>query len=193
MSSSTEHEWGSVRPPFAGLRPERRRWVFLVLLVLTLVVGGLVGHYGAFLNNETAPMGIVSFELARTTEASEAIVESWSEVRPAAWANILLDFPWMWMYASTLALGCVMAGAAWGRRFPSWMPVFAVLAWGQLLAAALDFVETASLAWILYTSSGAQPWPFIAWATAIPKFLLVFLGIPATLSGLIPWLLAKRG
>jgi len=197
MSSSTEcpgpEPGGGIRPPFASWKPHQRRWGFVILLMLTLIVGSILGQYGQPLHNDTAPMGIISYEFALTTERAEAIVASWEDVRGDAWANILLDYAWMFMYAGALAMGCTMAGAAWARIRPGLATPFAIIAWAQLVAIPLDGIENTALAWILYTSSGAQPAPFIAFAAAIPKFAIVFVGIPATLSGIIPWAMRLRG
>ena len=192
MSSSTETTAGGIKPPFARWKPHQRGWTFVSLLMLTLLVGIGLGEYDQALQNDTAPNGVISFELARTTERAEAIITSWQDAWHEAWAITWLDYPWMPMYATTLALGCAMAGMAWGRTRPGLVPVFAVIAWAQFAAIPLDAIENAAMAWMLHHQSGAQPAPFIAWAMAVPKFAIVFVGIPATLSGLIPWALARR-
>jgi hypothetical protein len=192
MSSSIETEQGGIRPPFAAWKPRQRRWAFVATLVLTLFVGMFLARFDASLQNETAPMGIISYEFARTTAQAEAILASWEEVRDEAWAIMILDFAWMFMYATNLALGCAMAGSAWARIRPGLATPFAVIAWMQFLAILFDGIENTALTWMLYADSGAQPAPFIAWAAAIPKFAIVFVGIPATLSGIIPWLMTRK-
>lgn len=192
MSSSTEAEPGAIRPPFARWKPHQRRWGFVTFLMLTLLVGMGIGQYGQSLHNDTAPMGIITYEFAGTTAYAEEILASWEDVMADAWAVQLLDFVWMFLYAITLALGCTLAGQAWARILPALAVPFALAAWVQLAAIVFDGIENTALVWMMYTGSGAQPAPMIAYAAAVPKFAIVFVGILFTLSGLIPWALARR-
>src|SRR5690606_24341102 len=140
---------------------------FFALLILTLFVGLGLNSYNAALQNEVAPRGIVSFELARTAENAQLILDSWwEEHTDDAWGSIILDYPFLFFYAATLMFGCAMAAGAWSRVRPELLTPLAIIAWAQPVAGLLDAIENAAMARMLYTGVGAQPWALIAWGTA---------------------------
>ena len=57
----------------------RRKIIFWVLLVFTLVVMMLLNLDGSQITTEAAPSGILSFELAGTPEKSAEIIASWDQ------------------------------------------------------------------------------------------------------------------
>ena len=88
----------------------------------------------------------------------------------------------MVVYASTIAFGCGMASNMLQRRGWPLARWGNLLAWGVLLAALLDVVENIALI-ILLWGTLSNPWPEIARWCAIPKFILVFIGIVYVLYG----------
>ena len=165
------------RHPFDFIPPgwwPRFFWPLLGLTILLMIVFGISS---APLTTEAAPYGVVSFELAGTVEQAHQILDRWNaEAQLRAAFGLGLDYLFMVAYASTIAFGCGMAArmlkdngwplARWGN----------LLSWAVILAAFLDVLENIALTSILF-GSVASPWPEIARWCAIPKFVLVFLGI----------------
>ena len=169
-----------MRHPFESLSSRQYRFVFRLLLVLTLLMLVLLSVLGIPLQRCRTAEGhacdIVSFELARTPARSEAIVEAWKAqgvLHFAKW-NTWLDYVFMVCYAYWLALG--IAGLLRYPLLAVWIIPGRVLAWAQWLVLMADAIENAALLRILY-GVARTPWPQIAFACAVVKFSLLGLGL----------------
>lgn len=159
---------------------QNRRRLFWVLLVLTLLVMVIMNIVGAPLNNETAPSGIVSYELAGTPEKAQGILDSWdaSAQRYAAF-GLGFDYVFMLAYASLFSVAVGLAGDALRRRgWPlSWLG--RPLVYAMWLAALMDAVENLALSVMLLPAdaTAVAPWPQLAQVCAVIKFGLLFIGL----------------
>jgi hypothetical protein len=158
---------------------------FLPLGVATVGVGLL---FGSELNTDAAPCGIISLELAGTSNAAADILASWQQkfgsLDPAVRSLALDSFLFIPLYASSLAVGCL-----WVRdQLPGDQRIvrrlLTVLAWGQLGAAVLDCSENAAM-WVMLQGPVVAPWPQLAKWSAVPKFCLVILALLCILSGFV--------
>jgi hypothetical protein len=142
-----------------------------------LVLMAVMGVLGLPLNTGAAPQGIFSFEFAGTVEKATEILASWKaqEVLPYAAFIQGLDFLFLVVYSTTLALGCVWAKRVICERGWPLVSPGVPLAWGQWLAAGFDAVENVALGALLF-GRPAAPWPQVAWGCAAVKFTLIFLG-----------------
>ena len=88
----------------------RLRIVFLALLADTLLLSVVMGWAGQPLATPAAPNGIVSFELAGSAAASQAILDSW-DARSQVHAAFIqgLDFLYLLVYAATFSLAGLYA------------------------------------------------------------------------------------
>ncbi len=139
----------------------------------TLVVGALLVWIGLPLETEQAPLGIVSFELARTPEAMRSIVASWdANARERATLSLIVDYPFLIAYAAFL--WAALKRAALRTRSTALMR----LARAMWLAAGLDAIENAALALILARegATGALV-PMLAFGCASLKFVLVVVAL----------------
>lgn len=149
-------------------------WVFFAVAAALMVVMQLLG---APLKTADAPAGIVSYELAGKASESQRILASWDVgTRASAGLNLGLDYLFIVSYAAAIGMGCSLLAGSIRKRARALAWVGIVLAWGQLFAGALDALENAALLRLLL---GAAPgaWPVVARACAIPKFLIVALGL----------------
>jgi hypothetical protein len=141
-------------------------------------------EYNAPLITNTAPSGIVSYELASNPANSNKILSSWNQdARMHAALSLGLDYLFMVVYAAAISLGCVWAMEVIRSRSWPLAALGAFLAWGQWLAAILDAVENLGLILILFNPI-ASLWPEIAYWCAVFKFGLIFLGLVYALYGL---------
>ena len=164
------------RAPFLWLPKTSQRVVFFGLIVLTAVLMAAIFVTNAPLQNPAAPMGIVSLQLAGSLAAAREILASWG---PAAqrWAilNLVIDYPYLLAYATTLGLGCVLIA----RRLQGPSRIAAVgvwVAWGVLGAALLDAVENAALLCLLLGDL-REGWVVLAFWCAVPKYVLVLAAL----------------
>ena len=172
-----------LRHPFEWLPVAEQPRAFVVLFIVTIALMLAEQITGAPLKTDAAPSGIVSFELAGTLARAQKMVESWGPVgRIYAGLNLGLDFLFLVAYPLCIGLGCVMVARAFSARLAFLSPVGVVLAWGQLLAGLLDSIENCALIQLLLGSQNASL-PVVAQWCAIPKFLIVGLGILYVLLG----------
>lgn len=171
------------RTPFNWLPVAEQTRAFVVLFVLTIVVMVALQVFGVPLKTDAAPSGIVSFELAGTLPLAQKIIESWGQMeRVYAGMNLGLDFLFIVAYASCISLGCVLVARSLAQRSALIASVGVVLAWALWLAALLDCIENYALINLLLSSSQAVFAALAQWC-AIPKFLLVGLGITYVILG----------
>jgi hypothetical protein len=157
-----------------------RKPVFYFFLFLTLLIFGIFRVLDQPLRTSAAPNGIVSFELARTVQTSESIVDSWdSNARLFAAFGLGLDYLFMPVYALALSLGSLLAGdgtAAWYRKLAVW------LGWAAFAAAIFDAIENYAL-WKLLIGEAGSSFSQIAAACASVKFTLLLSGLIVSLLG----------
>ncbi len=159
-----------------------RKPLFYFLFVFTLVIFGVFRPLDVPLQTSAAPSGIVSFELARTFDSSQAMINSWDEdARLTAAFGLGFDYLFMPVYALALSLGLLLAGsgkASWYRRMTVW------LGWGALAAALFDAVENYSL-WQALTGSMNPSFPQIAAFCATIKFIFLITGLLTALTSFV--------
>jgi small-conductance mechanosensitive channel len=174
-----------MRHPLMNIDDQRRNSLFLLLFGLTIVIMMVMNSVGSSLNTEEAPYGIVSFELAGRVPKAQAILDSWDAAAQVRAAFIQgLDFLFLIVYSTTIALACLWAGKTLKRA--GWAPagLGIPLAWGLWIAAICDAVENYALVRMLFVSI-TSPWPGIAAVCAVIKFALIFLGLVYALYALV--------
>jgi len=134
---------------------------------------------------EAQRSGIVAFELARTPEASTAMVASWdARARLFAAFGLGFDFLFMPVYATALSAGLLLTV---GKLRGVWAGLAKLLGWGAYLAMLFDAIENLALFSILNGNVGANP--AVAFWCASLKFGLLLLGLVYSLAG---WLFPKK-
>jgi hypothetical protein len=162
--------------PLVAIAPEKRLRVFVPLLTATLVLTILFRFIGP-----TQPT-IVDFELAGSVPKAQAIVDAWSETdRIRAGFSLGIDYLYMPVYSTTIALACVLAAFVLKRT--AWRSIGLLLAWGLWAAAIFDAVENVALLTILLGNNVA-PWPQVAQICATIKFGLILAGLLYAAMGL---------
>lgn len=163
--------------PLLTIPPGRRRRFFAPLLVLTLALSGVLGSVDMPLRTDAAPYGIVSFELAGDPASAQRMVDSWdARARSYAGFSLGIDFLYLLLYSTTIALACLWASDVFRGRGLALARAGVPIAWGAWLAGLLDGVENCALA-VLLLGSVRAPWPAVAWWCAVPKFILIGAGL----------------
>ena len=171
--------------PFTWLSASGQKRAFLGVFVFTLAAMMSMNIIGNPLVNELAPQGIVSFEFAGTVEAAHRMMESWGEQGLiSAGLSLGFDYLFLVIYAICIALACVLVARAMQYRVKYLVPIGALLAWAQFLAATLDAIENFALIRVLLGVT-ADMWPALARICAGPKFLIVSAGLLYIIVGLI--------
>lgn len=173
----------TISHPLQRLFPASQRRALIVLTVVTLMVMAVFRIIDRPLQTSAAPSGIVSFELAGTLAAAQAMIASWDQqAQLLAAFSLGLDYLFMPLYSTAIALACVVAagGPLRSRRLLAGLGL--LLAWGLWLAALLDAVENYALLQVLLGSE-ILAWPAIARWCASLKFLLILAGLAYALIG----------
>lgn len=157
-----------------------RKPLFYVFFAMTIAIFGIFNILDQPLRTDSAPNGIVSFELARKMESAQSIVDSWdANARLFAAFGLGFDYLFMPTYALALSLGLLIAVGNKINRyaiFAGWM------GWGVFVAALFDAMENYML-WRVLTGDIISPYPEIAAICATIKFILLILGLVTALSG----------
>jgi len=189
-----------------------RKPLFFTFLFLTLVLFAIFRVLDLPLRIPAAPNGIVSFEMARTPQQAQAIIDVWTgrttiytagenqnavSVPPGepflynavpiihAAFGLGIDYLFMPVYAFALAFGTLLAA---GRQEGWIKSLGAVAGYGAFAAALFDALENYALIQILLDKIHS-PYPEIAFYCASIKFGLLIFGI---FYALIVWLLPKK-
>ena len=155
------------------LLPQNKIRQIYILLILNLGCIVALQITGAALKNEVAPAGIVSYEFAGDLSSVKAILNSWdAETKITAGINLGIDFLFLLLYSQAIALGCLLLGK-YGKIK---VGVISLIANLQFVAAFLDALENYALIQLL-TGSLLDIWPSIAYWSALPKFVIVAMGL----------------
>lgn len=170
--------------PYLNLPIFVRRRLMLFASLVSAVILVIFGWLGAPLTTPAAPLGMVSFQLARTSPQVQAVLSSWDTATQFIAAFCLgLDYLFMPAYALAISLADRWAGEVLrARRWP-FASLGVSLIWGMWLAALLDALENAAQAAMLFGSANSLL-PGFTWFVAVLKFGLVFIGLTYAFFGL---------
>lgn len=162
--------------PLQKITPKAEPFVLFFLLVATITLTIFLSIWCEVLVHDQAPYGIVSFELVWNLEGLERVIGPWSEaVRTEAIRIILIDYAYLLLYSTTLALICLMVGRwsrAWNLNFYSRLGL--IIAWLAWIAGLCDAIENAASLKLLL-SEPVAPWPWVMSFFAAVKFTLLGL------------------
>ena len=174
--------------PFEKLDSDRRRRLLFGLLISTGLLFACAAATTGPLINDTAPWGLLSYELGGSVEATKSVLSSWHDGhRIQAGFALGFDFLFMLSLTNLLALASVEAADRPRLESPDLAKIGPVLAWGQWLAGALWISQNLLLVTML-TGPVTSPRPEIVyWCGAIKFSLLGF----ALVYVVIVWLRGK--
>jgi hypothetical protein len=178
--------------PYEWLSESGQNRAFIALFVVTIAVMMSLNIIGRPLITKAAPRGIVSFEFAGNNKIAQGIIDSWGQKGQVyAGLSLGLDYLFLLLYSCCIALGCVLVARHLFHRVQFLSPLGRILAWAQFPAAILDATENYGLIRVLL-GSDQNLWPVLARWAAIPKFLIVILGLLYVIFGLILILVVKK-
>jgi len=151
-----------------------RKYLFLILLALTIVETTVLQIIDIPLKTSVAPGGIVSYELAENSQVATQILASW-DARAQLHAAFSLGFDFLYILSYTLTLIVALLWLAEDLPEP-WQRSGKILAWGMIVAGVADMIENYYLWYMLVNgvSEFAAKW---ASRAAWLKFILIGMAI----------------
>ncbi len=154
--------------------------LFRASFLLSLLTIAPLAVVDASLRCETAPLGIVSFEIAGVGAAD--VLAGWTEAqRRDAMLVQGLDYLFLLLYATALASGALLAGRRARARRPRLASVARPLAWGFTVAGVCDLIENTPMTLMLRANAADDTGALVSLAFASVKFVCLLIGIPALL------------
>lgn len=173
MSNQAPINQGSgARMAPSGSRYRRVMWLALASSVACAVTLWVMDTP---LRTPAAPNGIVSFELAWSSERAGSMIASWNdEARRHVAFSLGFDYLFLCAYGALTWSLLRLRGLALARaQRVRWARAFRVLSLAAWAAAGCDAVENAALWRVL--ADPAAPWPAIAAGFATVKFAILAL------------------
>ena len=152
----------------------------------------ILGYFNIMLKTDTAPDGIISFELAKSLEQSQAMLASWdTNAKINAGLSLGIDFLFLFVYGIFFALACFSVAKKFKDRINWFYKLGIYLACLQFVAALFDAIENIALIKLLLGSNSSL-FPSIAFYFASIKFVVIGIGIIYIIIGLTTLLIQKR-
>lgn len=177
--------------PFKWITDSKLKWLFVISLVVTLIFFQIMNILNLPLKNDTTLLGIISFEFAGKISSAQNMIQSWNEVEKNI-AGISLGFDYLFLvsYALTICLGCVFVTRSFSQQNKLLINFGAILAYAQFVAAILDSIENYALIKILLGSQ-QEMLAVVAYWCALPKFVIVVIGVGYIVLGLVLYFLIR--
>jgi hypothetical protein len=151
--------------------------LFRVSLALSLITMAVLGTVDAGLRCPTAPLGIVSFEIAGGGAAD--LLAGWTEAqRRDAMLVQGLDYLFLLLYSTAFAAGALLAGRRAAAKHPRLASLARPVAWAFTGSGLADLVENTPMTLMLRAGAASTTGAWITLAFASAKFILLLIGIP---------------
>jgi hypothetical protein len=151
------------------------KFLLLCLLIGTIIMVAVMRWHGAPLITPVSKAGIVSLELAKTTEQSNIIINQWKQnnLINHAITNTYIDFIFIIFYSLFLYSYCFFVSI---KQKPWAATISRTLAIAALTAGLCDVVENYCMLQMLQQSVTAT-WAFLSWLFALIKFGLLIAAV----------------
>ena len=147
-------------------------------------------YFDGFLINNICKNGIISLQLAKDVNLSQAILDSWNtQSKVSAGLSIGLDFLYLLFYPSLIALLIHKLNEILWKNNTFYFVGLALL-FAQFFAALFDAIENIALIQLLL-GNVKQFWTSVSYYFASIKFILIFIGIIYILLNFIYFVLLK--
>ncbi len=173
---------------FKKLSNASEKKLLLLAVLMFLLAASCMVHFDTLLKNDVAPLGIISFELAKTLDCSTKIITSWQATEGAMFSaewSLWFDYIFMIAYAFLLCLIINrITRIVWKQPESLGYRLGIVLMRMVVFAAFLDAVENFALLQLFYGDL-QKHWSTLAFATATIKFINIILAILYVIISLI--------
>jgi hypothetical protein len=164
----------------------------IIISIFTLIAFLSMRPFLEPLITPEAPSGIISFELAKTLEQSQAMLSSWNtNAKINAGLSFGIDFLFLFFYSFLFALICFSVAKKYKNNIKWFYKLGIYIAFLQFAAAIFDAIENIALIKLLLGSNN-DIHSSIAYYFASVKFAIIAIGIIYIVIGLITSIFQKR-
>lgn len=177
--------------PFKNLSRKQEQKLTRILIFSTSLLLIAMLYLDSFLKNTVCQHGIVSFQLAKNISVSNEIINSWSQVSQIA-CGISLGLDYIFLISYTLLIALLihkLNEVLWKRSAIYNFGI--ILIFSLVFAAIFDAIENIGLIQLLLGNI-EQKWSSLAFYFAIPKFIIIVIGIIYILFNFVYYLFQKR-
>jgi len=177
--------------PFLKIsKTSERKLTYIVffLLIITLIA---MRYFNIYLQDPTSPNGIIDFELAKTLERSQEILNGWGGFEKT-FAGLSLGFDFLFLIIYTLFIALLihkLNERLWTGE--SFYKIGEILIWSMFFAAIFDIVENICLIKLLIGNL-KQYWSSLAYYFAVAKFIFIIISVFYIVVNTIILLLKKQ-
>ena len=173
---------------FQKLSPASEKKLLFLAITTFLLAASCMMYFDTLLQNEAAPLGIVSFELAKTLDCSTQILDSWKitegAMLSAEW-SLWFDYIFIIAYAFLLCLIIHrVRRVIWKDQESLGYRLGIDMIRMVVYAGVLDMVENFALLQLFYDDLQSH-WSTLAFVTALIKFINIGLAILYILISLV--------
>ena len=180
--------------PFKKLSNTSEKKLLILAIATFLLAATCMFQFDILLQNELAPLGIISFELAKTLDCTTQMLASWQATEGAMLsAEWSLWFDYIFIIAYVLVLSLILhrvTRVVWKQPESQRYRLGIVLIRTTFFAGFLDMVENFALLQLFYGDL-QQHWTTLAFATATVKFCFTGIAIVFVIYSLIAYLIKK--
>ena len=164
-----------VASPFLKFSKKQLLKSTIILVFSTILLACFMLYLDSFLINKICS-GIVDFQLAKDLSVSKEIINSWNETsKIACGISLGIDFLFLISYCSLIAILIHQLNEKlWRKNSLYYLGAFFIFI--TFFAGVLDAIENLALIELLLGSL-QQKWTSISYYCAIPKFIIIGLGI----------------
>jgi hypothetical protein len=162
--------------PFANITVKVEKKLTFSLFYLLIISVIVLKYFNQTLENDIAPYGIFSFELAGTLDRSLEIINSWSPLAKT-FAGLSLGYDFLFLLIYTLFISLLIHKVnerLWVGK--SFYKIGEILIWSMFITAIFDAVENVALIKLLIGGS-QEYWSSVAYFFAIGKFILIIISL----------------
>lgn len=133
--------------PLNLLSDNAQWWLFIILLLPSVMLLFRQAGLGRALRNAIAPLGILSLEMSLSPAKSCQIIDSWSdESRERARRHVCADYWFIPVYTTVLALLAIWSAAWFAEQGSDRLATFTLwLAWIPWIAGLFEFAGNSAL------------------------------------------------
>jgi hypothetical protein len=179
-----------MRHPFEQIPTDKRRRVFLPLLIATIFIFIFWVITVIPMANEKAPLSVSSFGMAGSVQNAREMIASWGEpARLSGAFGIGFDFLQLVIYSTTFAMACAWIAQMFRRRNLQFLSNLGfVIAWGQWLAVLFGTIQNAVMMSLLLGFNVDEVWMQASYWSTLFKLILLFLGPTYAALGYLFWI-----